>query len=106
MSVQGQRFGQLRHDRTDKLTGAMVRVLGCDPRRMHGSAPKLLLLDELAQWPQTKIAASLAASEDFPRQDPGFPCLLDRYEARDGGASFPKGSGWPGRRLRAGSRGD
>ena len=46
---------------TDRETGAMVRVLGSDPRRLHGSAPKLLLFDELAQWPHTQIEAMLAA---------------------------------------------
>ena len=55
----------------DKLTGAMVRVLGCDPRRMHGAAPKLLLLDELAQWPRTKLPASLAALKTSRGKIPG-----------------------------------
>ena len=32
----------------DRVTGARVVVLGSDPRRMHGIAPKLLLLDEIA----------------------------------------------------------
>ena len=32
---------------TDRESGAMVRVLGSDPRRLHGAAPKLLLLDEV-----------------------------------------------------------
>ena len=27
---------------TDRETGAMVRVLGSDPRRLHGAAPRLL----------------------------------------------------------------
>ena len=56
---------------TDKESGALVRVLGCDPRRMHGYAPRLLLLDELAQWPQTKIAASLAALRTSRGKIPG-----------------------------------
>ena len=55
----------------DKETGAMVRVLGCDPRRMHGAAPKLLLLDELAQWPSTKISKSLAALKTSRGKIPG-----------------------------------
>ena len=33
----------------DRKTGALVRVLGSNPRRLHGAAPKLLLLDEVAQ---------------------------------------------------------
>ena len=33
---------------TDRQTGAMLRVLGSDPRRLHGAAPKLILADEVA----------------------------------------------------------
>ena len=46
---------------TDRSTGAMLRVVGSDPRRLHGAAPKLLLLDEVAQWPPEKLPAMLAA---------------------------------------------
>ena len=46
---------------TDRKTGAMVRVLGSDPRRLHGAAPKLLLLDEVAQWPPERVGPMLAA---------------------------------------------
>ena len=42
-------------------TGALLRVLGSDPRRLHGSAPKLLLLDEIAQWPHGQLNEMLAA---------------------------------------------
>ena len=45
----------------DNETGALLRVLGSDPRRLHGAAPKLLLLDEIAQWPTGQIDAMLAA---------------------------------------------
>ena len=45
----------------DKETGALVRVLGSDPRRLHGAAPRILLLDELAQWPPGQVAPMLAA---------------------------------------------
>ena len=48
---------------TDKLTGAMVRVIGSDPRRAHGIAPSLILADELAQWPAERIDAMIAALE-------------------------------------------
>ena len=47
----------------DKQTGAMVRVLGSDPRRLHGAAPKLILADEVAQWPENLIDRMLAALE-------------------------------------------
>ena len=46
---------------TDRKTGALLRVLGSDPRRLHGSAPKLLLLDEVAQWPPERVAPMLSA---------------------------------------------
>ena len=45
----------------DRETGAMLRVLGSDPRRLHGAAPALLCLDEIAQWPHTQVDAMLAA---------------------------------------------
>ena len=48
---------------TDRQTGAMLRVLGSDPRRLHGAAPKLILADEVAQWPETQIDRMLAALE-------------------------------------------
>ena len=45
----------------DRETGALLRVLGSDPRRLHGAAPKLLLLDEVAQWPPERVGPMLAA---------------------------------------------
>ena len=48
---------------TDKRTGAMLRVLGSDPRRLHGAAPRLILADEVAQWPVSQIDRMLAALE-------------------------------------------
>ena len=61
----GQRFriqdSANRATITDRKTGAMVRVLGSDPRRLHGAAPKLLLLDEVAQWPPERVGPMLAA---------------------------------------------
>ena len=47
----------------DRQTGALLRVLGSDPRRLHGAAPKLLLLDEVAQWPDPeRMLAALLTS--------------------------------------------
>ena len=45
----------------DRETGARLRVLGSDPKRMHGAAPKTLVLDEVAQYPRNIIEAMLAA---------------------------------------------
>ena len=44
-----------------KPSGARIQVLGHKPETMHGLAPRLLLLDELAQWQHTQVEASLAA---------------------------------------------
>ncbi len=45
----------------DRETGATCRVLGNNPKTLHGLQPKLLLLDELAQWEVHQIDGSLAA---------------------------------------------
>ena len=60
---------------TDRKTGAMVRVLGSDPRRLHGAAPKLLLLDEIAQWPPERVAPMLSALKTSRGKIPGSRAL-------------------------------
>ncbi len=60
----------------DRETGAMVRVLGSDPRRLHGAAPRLLLLDEIAQWPSGQVDAMLAALGTSRGKIPGSKALL------------------------------
>ena len=54
----------------NRETGAMVRALGSDPRRAHGLAPSLVLLDEPAQWPSSTgermLQAILTASGKQP----------------------------------------
>ena len=59
----------------DRQTGAMVRVLGSDPRRLHGAAPKLLLLDEVAQWPPERVGPMLAALKTSRGKIPGSKAL-------------------------------
>ncbi len=59
----------------DRKTGAMVRVLGSDPRRLHGAAPKLLLLDEVAQWPPERVGPMLAALKTSRGKIPGSKAL-------------------------------
>ena len=59
----------------DRDTGAMIRVLGSDPRRLHGAAPKLLLLDEVAQWPPEKVSPMLAALRTSRGKIPGSRAL-------------------------------
>ena len=56
---------------TDRQTGAMLRVVGSDPRRLHGAAPKLLLYDEVAQWPPERLPAMLAALKTSRGKVPG-----------------------------------
>ena len=56
---------------TDRETGAMLRVLGSDHKRAHGLAPKLVIGDELAQWPDTRIDAMLAALDTSLGKIPG-----------------------------------
>ena len=60
---------------TDRQGGAMVRVLGSDPRRLHGAAPKLLLLDEVAQWPTERVGPMLAALRTSRGKIPGSRAL-------------------------------
>ena len=48
---------------TDTRTGAMLKVMGSDPKRLHGAAPRLLVGDELSQWPPAQIDSMLAALE-------------------------------------------
>ena len=45
----------------DKETGANVKVMGSDPRRLHAHAPKISIYDEVAQWEPGKLPAMLAA---------------------------------------------
>ena len=59
----------------DRKTGALLRVLGSDPRRLHGAAPKLLLLDEVAQWPPERVGPMLAALKTSRGKIPGSKVL-------------------------------
>lgn len=56
---------------TDRENGASLIVLGSDPRRLHGRAPKLMLLDEIAQWPHTQLGRMLAALTTARGKIPG-----------------------------------
>ena len=55
----------------DKETGASVRALGSDPKRAHGLAPSLLLLDEPSQWPNHTGERMLAALRTSMGKQPG-----------------------------------
>ena len=53
----------------DRETGASVRVMGNNAKTLHGLQPKLLLLDELAQWEAGALDSSLAALSTSLGQD-------------------------------------
>ena len=59
----------------DTRTGASVRCIGADPRRAHGLAPSLAILDEPAQWPATTRDAMLAAVRTALGKQPGSRLL-------------------------------
>ena len=59
----------------DRETGALLRVIGSDPKRAHGAAPMLLIYDELAQWPTGQIDAMLAALETSRGKIPNSKAL-------------------------------
>ena len=60
---------------TDRETGAMLKVLGSDPSRLHGAAPKLLIYDELAQWPRNRVEPMLSALKTSRGKIPGSKAL-------------------------------
>lgn len=60
---------------TDMETGSKVRLLGCDPRRMHGAAPVLILADEIAQWPHNLVSQALEALRRGKGKIPGSRML-------------------------------
>ena len=55
----------------DRTTGARARCLGSDPRRAHGIAPAMLLLDEGAQWPPSTSDQMFSALETSLGKIPG-----------------------------------
>ena len=59
----------------DRKTGALLRVLGSDPRRLHGAAPALLLLDECSQWPPERVGPMLSALRTSRGKIPGSRAL-------------------------------
>ena len=60
---------------TDKKTRASITVKGSDPARLHGAAPKLLIYDEVSQWPRNLIGRMLAALTTSRGKVPGSKAL-------------------------------
>ena len=56
---------------THKPSGARVRCIGSDPKRAHGLAPYIAILDEPAQWPANTGGRMLAAIETAAGKVPG-----------------------------------
>ena len=56
----------------DRETGAMVRVLGSDPRRLHGAAP----------WPPERVEPMLAALKTSRGQNTGQQGTMARHAAK------------------------
>ena len=54
-----------------RLTGAVVKCIGSDPKRAHGLAPKLVIADEPAQWPSTTTDAMHSALKTSMGKIPG-----------------------------------
>ena len=60
---------------TDRANGASITVKGSDPARLHGAAPRLLIYDEVAQWPRNLIDRMLAALTTSRGKIPGSKAL-------------------------------
>ena len=56
---------------THKPSGARVRCIGSDPKRAHGLAYSIAVLDEPAQWPPNTAERMLAAIETASGKIPG-----------------------------------
>ena len=55
----------------NRATGARLRVIGNDPRKAHGLAPFLVLMDEPAQWDASKGDRMLSAMQTAMGKIPG-----------------------------------
>ena len=71
-------------------TGAMVRCIGSDPRRAHGLAPILTLLDEGAQWPPSTGEKMLAALITASGKQPAARLIALGTKPADPGHWFAK----------------
>lgn len=74
----------------DRETGARLRCIGCDPRRAHGLAPVLVLMDEPAQYLPSLSARMLAALETSLGKVPGSRLIVLGTRPDDDGHWFEK----------------
>ena len=56
---------------THRTTGARVRCLASDPRRVHGLAPVLAIADEPSQWPENTAGRMVSVLETSTGKIPG-----------------------------------
>ena len=75
---------------TDRRTGARVRCISSDPRRAHGLAPVLALLDEPSQWPTNTGSKMLAAIVTGLGKIPGSRLVALGTRPADSGHWFSK----------------
>ena len=75
---------------TDTETGAMLRCIGSDPARSHGLAPRLIILDESAQFPPGNIDRMVASLETSRGKIPDSRMLWLGTRAASGTHLFEK----------------
>lgn len=61
---------------SNKAANVRLRVLGSDPKRAHGLAPSLLILDEPAQWTTNQTERMFAALRTSLGKIPGARLLI------------------------------
>ena len=72
----------------DRKTGARVRCIGSDPKRAHGLAPSLLLLDEPGQWEASKSEKMISALKTSLGKIPGSRLIALGTKPADSGHWF------------------
>ena len=75
---------------TDTSTGSMLRCIGSDPARSHGLAPRLIILDESAQFPPGNIDRMVASLETSRGKIPDSRMLWLGTRAASGIHPFEK----------------
>ena len=73
-----------------RLSGARLRCVGSDPRRMHGLRPRLVICDELPQWESSKIDKAMTALRTGLGKVPGSRLLAIGTRPDDGDHLFEK----------------
>ena len=58
------------------MSGTRCRVLPANPAALHGLAPHLIIADEVAQWPRTKVDRMLAGLRTSGGKIPGSRMVL------------------------------